>query len=131
MNESNLTGLYFEKNRGVFENRTYYPPNTSEKFMSKIVSDDFTEDNPPRLFWAYDLMENPFTTSSFYYAEINHPTMGTAIFGALRNKGYIWRFGSEKDVKSSLRYSLGDQYKQMLEDGYIVIKKGHIKITAK
>lgn len=128
--ETNCIGLYFEKNRGVFDKRTYYPANTKVKFMRDLSCTRATNGNPERLFWADDLMKNPFKTSEFYYAEINHPTMGKAIFGASRNRGYMWQFSSEKDLKASLRWSLGEQYKDMLKDGYIVIKKGHNKITA-
>lgn len=131
---SNMAGLYFEDNIGIFEKRTYYPmdynPATDTNFMSELSWDESWEDNmPPRLFWNSSLMRDPFTTDTFYYAEINHPTMGKAIFGASRNRGYVWQFYNEKDVKISLRHSFGEQYKDMLKDGYIVIKKGHNTVT--
>ena len=95
-----------------------------------LIMFNSSEDNmPPRLFWNSSLMRDPFTTDAFYYAEINHPTMGKAIFGASRNRGYVWQFYNEKDVKISLCHSFGEQYKDMLKDGYIVIKKGHNTIT--
>lgn len=122
---------YFDDYHNVFETRTYYPPQTKELFMSDIDRNcDWTYDNEPRKFWHRDFMKNPFVKSSFYYAEFNHPTMGKAIYGASRNRGYVWRFGSEKDLKASLSWSLGEKYKKMLEDGYIVIKKGHVKYSA-
>lgn len=129
-NKSNKTGLYFEDNMAVFDKLTYYNPNTKEKFMSIDDYDKWKENQPERLFWSHDMIENPFITKEFYYAEINHPTMGKAIYRKRKNGKYIWQFENEKDVKISMRSSLGDQYKDMINDGYIVIKKGHNKITA-
>lgn len=129
-NKSNITGLHFEDNMAVFDKRTYYNPNTKGKFMSIDDYDEWKENQPERLFWSHDMIENPFITKEFYYAEINHPTMGKAIYRKRKNGKYIWQFENEKDVKISMRSSLGEQYKDMINDGYIVIKKGHNKITA-
>lgn len=133
-NKSNITGLYFEDNMGVFNRRTVYPknynPDTDTKFMYNMdYNSVWTEHQIELLFWNGDMIDNPFVTNEFYYAEINHPTMGKAIYRKRKNNKYIWQFENEKDVKISMRSSFGDQYKDMLNDGYIVIKKGHNKIT--
>ena len=70
-----------------------------------------------------------FKTFTFYYAEFNHPTLGPAIYGASTNRGFMWKFDSEKDVKCSMCRSLGSIYKTMLKDGYIKIKVGHESYT--
>ena len=67
---SNMTGLYFEDNMGIFEKRTYYPrdydPDTDTKYMSELLWNENWEDNmPPRLFWNSSLMRDPFTTDAF------------------------------------------------------------------
>lgn len=134
-NKSNIVGLYFEDNIGVFSKCTIYPKNynsdTDTKFMQNMdYMSEWIEHSTERLFWNADMIENPFITREFYYAEINHPTMGKAIYRKRKNGKYIWQFENEKDVKISMRSSIGDQYKDMIKDGYIVIKKGHNKITA-
>ncbi len=134
-NKSNITGLYFEDNMAVFNKAVVYPKNYNPKTDSKFMHDlDYTsewcEHSEERLFWNNDLIENPFITNEFYYAEINHPTMGKAIYRKRKNGKYIWQFENEKDVKVSMRSSFGSQYKDMINDGYIVIKKGHNKITS-
>ena len=70
-----------------------------------------------------------FKTFTFYYAEFNHPTLESAIYGASTNRGFMWKFGSEKDLKCSMRRSIGSIYKTMLKDGYIKIKVGHESYT--
>lgn len=132
-NKSNIVGLYFEDNMSVFKKATVYPKNynsdTDTKFMHDLdYTTEWSEHPDMRLFWSIELIENPFVTKEFYYAEINHPTMGKAIYRKLKRGKYIWQFENEKDVKISMRSSFGDQYKDMINDGYIVIKKGHNKI---
>lgn len=130
MKDTNCLGLYFE-NGAAFEKRTYYPVDQDTNFVKKLNWDTpWTDNNPERLFWNRNFMQNPFTTSEFYYAEINHPTMGKAIYGASRNRGYVWQFDSEKDLKTSMNWTFGEMYKDMLKDGYITIKIGHNNITA-
>ena len=129
-NKSNLVGLYFEDNIGVFNKQTCYNPRNKNNFLTLDDYDKWLENQPERLFWSDETIENPFITKEFYYAEINHPTMGKAIYRKRKNGKYIWQFENEKDVKISMRSSIGEQYKDMINDGYIVIKKGHNKITA-
>lgn len=52
-----------------------------------------------------------------------------AIYGASTNRGFMWKFDSEKDLKCSMCRSLGSIYKTMLKDGYIKIKVGHKSYT--
>lgn len=132
--KSNIAGLYFEDNMAVFNKGIVYPknynPETDSKFMRDLdYTTEWSEHPVELMFWNGDLIENPFTTNEFYYAEINHPTMGKAIYRKRKNGKYIWQFENEKDVKVSMRSSFGEQYKDMINDGYIVIKKGHNKIT--
>ena len=70
-----------------------------------------------------------FKTFTFYYAEFNHPTIEHAIYRASTNRGFMWKFGSEKDLKCSMCRSIGSIYKTMLKDGYIKIKVGHESYT--
>lgn len=135
--KTNKVGLYFEDNKSIFDLRTYYPkdynPNTDTKFISNISHDwsKYNHDMPERLFWAGDLMipSEIFRTFTFYYAEINHPKMGTAIYGSTTNRGFMWKFDSEKDLKCSMCRSIGYIYKKMIKDGYIKIKVGKESYT--
>lgn len=89
------------------------------------------ENQPERVFWNRNFMKSTdiFKTFTFYYAEFNHPTLEHAIYGTSTNRGFMWKFGSEKDLKCSMRRSLGSIYKTMLKDGYIKIKVGHESYT--
>lgn len=134
--KSNKQGLYFENAYGVCETRTYYPenydPEKDTTFMRYLSYDIPWKDNQPeRVFWNRNFMKDThiFKTFTFYYAEFNHPTLGSAIYGASTNRGFMWKFDSEKDVKCSMCRSLGSIYKTMLKDGYIKIKVGHESYT--
>lgn len=89
------------------------------------------DNQPERVFWNRNFMKDThiFKTFTFYYAEFNHPTLGPAIYGASTNRGFMWKFDSEKDLKCSMCRSLGKIYKTMLKDGYIKIKVGHESYT--
>lgn len=134
--KSNKQGLYFENAYGVCETRTYYPenydPEKDTTFMRYLSYDIPWKDNQPeRVFWNRNFMKDThiFKTFTFYYAEFNHPTLGSAIYGASTNRGFMWKFDSEKDLKCSMCRSLGKIYKTMLKDGYIKIKVGHESYT--
>lgn len=134
--KSNKAGLYFENAYGICETRTYYPenydPEKDTNFMRDLSYDKSWKDNQPeQVFWNENFMKSTdiFKTFTFYYAEFNHPTLETAIYGASTNRGFMWKFGSEKDLKCSMRRSLGSIYKTMLKDGYIKIKVGHESYT--
>lgn len=135
--KTNKVGLPIENNREIFELRTYYPrdynPDIDTKFMSQLsYNSKWINDMPERLFWNSNLMEPSkiFKSFSFYYAEINHPTMGTAIYGSSTNRGFMWKFDSEKDLKCSMCRSIGPDYKTFIKDGYIKIKVGHETYTS-
>ena len=134
--KSNKAGLYFENAYGICETRTYYPenydPEKDTNFMRDLSYDKSWKDNQPeQVFWNRNFMKSTdiFKTFTFYYAEFNHPTLGHAIYGASTNRGFMWKFGSEKDLKCSMRRSIGSIYKTMLKDGYIKIKVGHESYT--
>lgn len=134
--KSNKTGLYFENAYGICETRTYYPenydPEKDTTFMRYLSYDTpWKENQPERVFWNRNFMKDThiFKTFTFYYAEFNHPTLGHAIYGASTNRGFMWKFDSEKDLKCSMCKSLGSIYKTMLKDGYIKIKVGHKSYT--
>lgn len=134
--KSNKAGLYFENAYGICETRTYYPenydPEKDTTFMRYLSYDTpWKENQPERVFWNRNFMKDThiFKTFTFYYAEFNHPTLGHAIYGASTNRGFMWKFDSEKDVKCSMCRSLGSIYKTMLKDGYIKIKVGHESYT--
>lgn len=134
--KSNKAGLYFENAYGICETRTYYPenydPEKDTTFMRYLSYDTpWKENQPERVFWNRNFMKDThiFKTFTFYYAEFNHPTLGHAIYGASTNRGFMWKFDSEKDLKCSMCRSLGSIYKTMLKDGYIKIKIGHESYT--
>ena len=134
--KSNKAGLYFENAYGICETRTYYPenydPEKDTNFMRDLSYDKSWKDNQPeQVFWNENFMKSTdiFKTFTFYYAEFNHPTLESAIYGASTNRGFMWKFGSEKDLKCSMRRSIGSIYKTMLKDGYIKIKVGHESYT--
>lgn len=134
--KSNKAGLYFENAYGICETRTYYPvnydPEKDTNFMRDLSYDKSWKDNQPQqVFWNENFMKSTdiFKTFTFYYAEFNHPTLGHAIYGASTNRGFMWKFDSEKDVKCSMCRSLGSIYKTMLKDSYIKIKVGHESYT--
>ena len=134
--KSNKAGLYFENAYGICETRTYYPenydPEKDTNFMRDLSYDKSWKDNQPeQVFWNKNFMKSTdiFKTFTFYYAEFNHPTLEPAIYGASTNRGFMWKFGSEKDLKCSMRRSIGSIYKTMLKDGYIKIKVGHESYT--
>ena len=134
--KSNKAGLYFENAYGICETRTFYPenydPEKDTTFMRYLSYDTpWKENQPERVFWNRNFMKDThiFKTFTFYYAEFNHPTLGHAIYGASTNRGFMWKFDSEKDVKCSMCRSLGSIYKTMLKDGYIKIKVGHESYT--
>ena len=134
--KSNKAGLYFENAYGICETRTYYPenydPEKDTTFMRYLSYDTpWKENQPERVFWNRNFMKDThiFKTFTFYYAEFNHPTLGHAIYGASTNRGFMWKFDSEKDLKCSMCRSLGSIYKTMLKDGYIKIKVGHKSYT--
>lgn len=134
--KSNKAGLYFENAYGICETRTYYPenydPEKDTTFMRYLSYDTpWKENQPEQVFWNENFMKSTdiFKTFTFYYAEFNHPTLGHAIYGASTNRGFMWKFDSEKDVKCSMCRSLGSIYKTMLKDGYIKIKVGHESYT--
>ena len=134
--KSNKAGLYFENAYGICETRTSYPenydPEKDTTFMRYLSYDTpWKENQPERVFWNRNFMKDThiFKTFTFYYAEFNHPTLGHAIYGASTNRGFMWKFDSEKDLKCSMCRSLGSIYKTMLEDGYIKIKVGHKSYT--
>ena len=134
--KSNKAGLYFENAYGICETRTYYPenydPEKDTTFMRYLSYDTpWKENQPERVFWNRNFMKDThiFKTFTFYYAEFNHPTLGHAIYGASTNRGFMWKFDSEKDLKCSMCRSLGSIYKIMLKDGYIKIKVGHESYT--
>ena len=134
--KSNKVGLYFENAYGICETITYYPenydPEKDTTFMRYLSYDTpWKENQPERVFWNRNFMKDThiFKTFTFYYAEFNHPTLGHAIYGASTNRGFMWKFDSEKDVKCSMCRSLGSIYKTMLKDGYIKIKVGHESYT--
>lgn len=134
--KSNKAGLYFENAYGICETRTYYPenydPEKDTTFMRYLSYDTpWKENQPERVFWNRNFMKSTdiFKTFTFYYAEFNHPTLGHAIYGASTNRGFMWKFDSEKDLKCSMCRSLGSIYKTMLKDGYIKIKVGHKSYT--
>lgn len=130
--KSNKAGLYFENTYGICEIRTSYPqnydPEKDTTFMRYLSYDTpWKENQPERVFWNRNFMKDThiFKTFTFYYAEFNHPTLGHAIYGASTNRGFMWKFDSEKDLKCSMCRSLGSIYKTMLKDGYIKIKVGY------
>lgn len=134
--KSNKAGLYFENAYGICETRTYYPenydPEKDTNFMRDLSYDKSWKDNQQeQVFWNENFMKSTdiFKTFTFHYAEFNHPTLEPAIYGASTNRGFMWKFGSEKDLKCSMRRSLGSIYKTMLKDGYIKIKVGHESYT--
>ena len=134
--KSNKVGLYFENAYGICETRTYYPenydPEKDTNFMRDLSYDKSWKDNQPeQVFWNENFMKSTdiFKTFTIYYAEFNHPTLEHAIYRASTNRGFMWKFGSEKDLKCSMRRSLGSIYKTMLKDGYIKIKVGHESYT--
>lgn len=134
--KSNKAGLYFENPYGICETRTSYPenydPEKDTTFMRYLSYDTpWKENQPERVFWNRNFMKDThiFKTFTFYYAEFNHPTLGHAIYGASTNRGFMWKFDSEKDLKCSMCRSLGSIYKTMLKDGYIKIKVGHKSYT--
>lgn len=134
--KSNKAGLYFENAYGICETRTSYPenydPEKDTTFMRYLSYDTpWKENQSERVFWNRNFMKDThiFKTFTFYYAEFNHPTLGYAIYGASTNRGFMWKFDSEKDVKCSMCRSLGSIYKTMLKDGYIKIKVGHESYT--
>ena len=134
--KSNKVGLYFENAYGICETRISYPenydPEKDTTFMRYLSYDTpWKENQPERVFWNRNFMKDThiFKTFTFYYAEFNHPTLGHAIYGASTNRGFMWKFGSEKDLKCSMRRSIGSIYKTMLKDGYIKIKVGHESYT--
>ena len=134
--KSNKAGLYFENTYGICEIRTSYPenydPEKDTTFMRYLSYDTpWKENQSERVFWNRNFMKDThiFKTFTFYYAEFNHPTLGHAIYGASTNRGFMWKFGSEKDLKCSMRRSIGSIYKTMLKDGYIKIKVGHESYT--
>lgn len=134
--KSNKAGLYFENAYGICEIRTSYPenydPEKDTTFMRYLSYDTpWKENQPERVFWNRNFMKDThiFKTFTFYYAEFNHPTLGHAIYGASTNRGFMWKFDSEKDVKCSMCRSLGSIYKTMLKDGYIKIKVDHESYT--
>ena len=134
--KSNKAGLYFENAYGICETRTYYPenydPEKDTNFMRDLSYDTpWKENQPERVFWNRNFMKSTdiFKTFTFYYAEFNHPTLGHAIYGVSTNRGFMWKFDSEKDLKCSMCRSLGSIYKTMLKDGYIKIKVGHESYT--
>lgn len=100
--------------------------------MRDLSYDKSWKDNQPeQVFWNENFMKSTdiFKTFTFYYAEFNHPTLEPAIYGASKNRGFMWKFSSEKDLKCSMHRSLGSIYKTMLKDGYIKIKVGHESYT--
>ena len=100
--------------------------------MRDLSYDKSWKDNQPeQVFWNENFMKSTdiFKTFTFYYAEFNNPTLEPAIYGASTNRGFMWKFGSEKDLKCSMRRSIGSIYKTMLKDGYIKIKVGHESYT--
>ena len=134
--KSNKAGLYFENAYGICETRTYYPenydPEKDTNFLRYLSYDKpWKENQPERVFWNRNFMKDThiFKTFTFYYAEFNHPTLGSAIYGASTNRGFMWKFSSAKDLKCSMRNSIGSIYKTMLKDGYIKIKVGHESYT--
>ena len=134
--KSNKAGLYFENTYGICETRTSYPenydPEKDTTFMRYLSYDTpWKENQSERVFWNRNFMKDThiFKTFTFYYAEFNHPTLGPAIYGASTNRGFMWKFDSEKDLKCSMCRSLGSIYKTMLKDGYIKIKVGHESYT--
>ena len=134
--KSNKAGLYFENAYGTCETRTYYPenydPEKDTNFLRYLSYDKpWKENQPERVFWNRNFMKDThiFKTFTFYYAEFNHPTLEPAIYGASTNRGFMWKFDSEKDLKCSMCRSLGSIYKTMLKDGYIKIKVGHESYT--
>ena len=134
--KSNKAGLYFENAYGICEIRTSYPenydPEKDTTFMRYLSYDTpWKENQPERVFWNRNFMKDThiFKIFTFYYAEFNHPKLGHAIYGASTNRGFMWKFGSEKDLKCSMRRSIGSIYKSMLKDGYIKIKVGHESYT--
>ena len=134
--KSNKAGLYFENAYGICETRTYYPenydPEKDTNFLRYLSYDKpWKENQPERVFWNRNFMKDThiFKTFTFYYAEFNHPTLGSAIYGASTNRGFMWKFSSAKDLKCSMRNSIGSIYKTMLKDGYIKIKTGHETYT--
>ena len=134
--KSNKVGLYFENAYGICETRTYYPenydPEKDTNFLRYLSYDKpWKENQPERVFWNRNFMKDThiFKTFTFYYAEFNHPTLGSAIYGASTNRGFMWKFSSAKDLKCSMRNSIGSIYKTMLKDGYIKIKVGHESYT--
>ena len=134
--KSNKAGLYFENAYGICETRTYYPenydPEKDTNFLRYLSYDKpWKENQPERVFWNRNFMKDThiFKTFTFYYAEFNHPTLGSAIYGASTNRGFMWKFSSAKDLKCSMRNSIGSIYKTMLKDGYIKIKIGHETYT--
>ena len=134
--KSNKAGLYFENAYGICETRTYYPenydPEKDTNFLRYLSYDKpWKENQPERVFWNRNFMKSTdiFKTFTFYYAEFNHPTLGSAIYGASTNRGFMWKFSSAKDLKCSMRNSIGSIYKTMLKDGYIKIKTGHETYT--
>ena len=134
--KSNKAGLYFENAYGICETRTYYPenydPEKDTNFLRYLSYDKpWKENQPERVFWNRNFMKDThiFKTFTFYYADFNHPTLGSAIYGASTNRGFMWKFSSAKDLKCSMRNSIGSIYKTMLKDGYIKIKTGHETYT--
>ena len=134
--KSNKAGLYFEDYYCICEPRTSYPenydPEKDTNFLRYLSYDKpWKENQPERVFWNRNFMKDThiFKTFTFYYAEFNHPTLGTAIYGARTNRGFMWKFSSAKDLKCSMRNSIGSIYKTMLKDGYIKIKIGHETYT--
>ena len=134
--KSNKAGLYFENAYGICETRTSYPenydPEKDTTFMRYLSYDTpWKENQPERVFWNRNFMKDThiFKTFTFYYAEFNHPILGSAIYGASTNRGFMWKFSSAKDLKCSMRNSIGSIYKTMLKDGYIKIKTGHETYT--
>ena len=134
--KSNKAGLYFENAYGICETRTYYPenydPEKDTTFMRYLSYDTpWKKNQPERVFWNRNFMKSTdiFKTFTFYYVEFDHPTVGPAIYGASTNRGFMWKFDSEKDLKCSMCRSLGSIYKTMLKDGYIKIKVGHKSYT--
>ena len=132
----NKAGLYFENAYGICETRTYYPenydPEKDTNFLRYLSYDKpWKENQPERVFWNRNFMKDThiFKTFTFYYAEFNHPTLGHAIYRASTNRGFMWKFDSEKDLKCSMCRSRWSMYKTMLKDGYIKIKVGHESYT--
>ena len=134
--KSNKAGLYFENAYGICETRTYYPenydPEKDTNFLRYLSYDKpWKENQPERVFWNRNFMKDThiFKTFTFYYAEFNHPTLGSAIYGASTNRGFMWKFSSAKDLKCSMRNSIGSIYKTMLKDDYIKIKTSNETYT--